>query len=315
MRKIILDTDIGDDIDDALALALVLNSPELELVGITTVFLNSIRRAKLAARVLKTYGKTSVPICAGIDWPLIEPKQPLITEISGRSTASLDRNGRFVPCQFLPDMEDEQISRSDAVRFIVEAAHAAPGQIELVCIGPLTNAAVAIALDRELVTLLSGITLMGGMISEQVAEWNMRCDPEAASIVFGSGAKVRCVGLDVTLRCALENAEVDRIRRVGSEATNLIGTLVDRWLATYRTPRPILHDPLAVATLIEPGIVTWEQRFVRVGLCGAGRGAILSRKNAPSSAIDGIKAVLVASDVQREPFMKLFLERLSRGTR
>jgi inosine-uridine nucleoside N-ribohydrolase len=312
MRKVILDTDIGDDIDDALALALIVNSAELELVGVTTVFLHAVRRAKLAARVLRTYNRADVPVYAGVDLPLLQDEQPLIREISGKSNRSRDAHGGFVPCQFMDDMENETVANRDAVSFIIEAAHAAPGQIELICIGPLTNAAIAIRLDRRLPKLLSGITLMGGMFSEQIPEWNIRCDPEAASIVLSSGANIRCIGLDVTLRCRLELMEIERMRHIGSDATSLIGELVDRWLATYRAECPLLHDPLAVATLIDPSLVACERRYISVDLVGPARGATLARRTAPKEPANGWAAAEVAVDVQRDLFMKLFLERVTR---
>jgi purine nucleosidase len=310
MKKLILDTDIGDDIDDALALALIMCSPDLQLLGVTTVFLNAERRAQLARRVLRTYGGDDIPVHAGLDAPVLHPDVSLIREISGRSTKTHDARGAYIPCQFLDDMEEERGFQRDAVRFIIDTARALPGQVELVCIGAMTNAAVAIRTDPALPGLLSGITLMGGMFSEQFPEWNIRCDPEAAAIVLSSGANIHCVGLDVTLRCRLEIADVERIRKIGSDATSLLGELVDRWLATYNAGAPLLHDPLAVSTLADSSLVTFEPRFVAVGLEGPARGVTLSRRAAPKEQ-PAWGPAQVAVDLRREAFMKLFLDRVT----
>jgi len=312
MRTIILDTDIGDDIDDALALALIVNSPELELAGVTTVFLNAVRRGKLAARLLGTYGRRDVTVHAGLDVPLVQDAAPLLQEISGRAGSRLDARGEYVPCQFLDDMESEREPGRDAVAFIVDAARASPGRIELVCIGALTNAAIALRMEPRLPRLLSGITLMGGMFGEQLPEWNIRCDPEAARIVFTSGARLRCVGLDVTLRCRLEHVEVERLRRAGSDAAGLLGTLVDRWLANYHVEQPILHDPLAVSTLLDDDVVKFERRLVTVGLEGPARGVTLSRRPAKGGPVSGWREAEIAVDVQRERFTGIFLDRVAR---
>jgi purine nucleosidase/pyrimidine-specific ribonucleoside hydrolase len=311
MRKLILDTDIGDDIDDALALALIMCSPDLQLLGVTTVFLNAERRAKLARRILRAYGRDDVPVHAGLDLPVLHQDESLIKEISGRSTRSHDEHGAYIPCQFLDDMEHESAFNRDAVRFIIDTAHALPGQVELVCIGAMTNAAMAIRVDPALPRLLSGITVMGGMFSEQLPEWNIRCDPEAAAIVLSSGADIHCVGLDVTLRCRLEIKDVERIKKIGSSATSLIGELVDRWLATYQAECPLLHDPLAVSTLIDPSIVTFESRHVAVGLEGPARSVTLARRSPPRESANAWGAAHIAVDLRRDFFMKLFLDRVT----
>jgi purine nucleosidase len=198
---ILLDTDIGDDIDDALALTVVLNSPELELVGVTTVFRDAPRRAILARQLLDMGGRGDVPAVAGCSEPLF----PSWDKFPG---------GKSLGRQF--EALDDSLQWTDtnrAVEFIIDKVRdfASRGErLTLVPIGALTNLALAFLWAPDIIPQCR-VVLMGGKwgskFAEPDAEWNILCDPEAAALVFRSGVDLTMVGLDVTMQCVLSPEE------------------------------------------------------------------------------------------------------------
>ncbi len=324
MERIILDTDIGDDIDDAFALTLAVRSPELSLAGVTTVFRNAERRARLALKLLSTLGVSGAPVLAGCDNPFVESFR-----VQERDT--WDPQGRFVPCQYAMEYDGIALpSEEHAVDFIIRTVREQPGQIVLVTIGPLTNVGMALRKAPEIASRIKSITMMGGWRSENAPEWNILCDPEAAWIVFTAGVPITMVGLDVTLRCSLSTQEVERLRQAGSEGLGLLYEMTQKWIAHSGAHNPILHDPLAVATLIDESVVRFEPRLVQVALEGAQRGCTLTRtpplgrgSTPPELSQDRHSAkgmpeqpaVRVASMVEAARFKSLFLERILKASR
>ena len=251
---IILDTDIGDDIDDALALAVILNSPELELLGVTTVFRNAPRRAILAQQILKLYRRTDVPVAAGISNPLLVPNDGQL----GEQFKVLEEDN-------IADTLEEPIGH--AVDFLVSQMQndkwTPENPLLIAPIGPLTNIAVALARESELIAR-ARLVLMGGYWNEKLAydEWNIKCDPEAAAMVFHSGIQIDMVGLDVTLQCKLSSQQIERI----AAKQPLLGRLMQKW--TQNGAPITLHDPLAILTLLDESVVKWEEKRIAVQLCG-----------------------------------------------
>ena len=195
--KLILDTDIGSDIDDAVCLAYLLAQPECELLGITTVSGEAERRAALADALCKVAGK-EIPIYPGVEAPLLaEQRQPHAPQ-----AAALAR---------WPHRAD--YPHGEAIEFLRRTIRAHPGEITLLTIGPLTNAALLFAVDPEIPSLLRRLVMMGGIFTdghpEIKAEWNALCDPHATAMVFrASLPEVRAIGLDVTLQVTMPAAEV-----------------------------------------------------------------------------------------------------------
>lgn len=299
MEKIILDTDIGDDIDDAFALALAVRSPEIELVGVTTVFRGSAARARMAKALLRTYERTDIPVYAGMDIPFIQ-------ELPVRPEDRVNEKGEFLPCQYEADMDLEQYETLHAVDYLIQRIHGAPGEITLVPIGPLTNIAAAIRRAPEIVQEVKGITLMGGYFHEDIPEWNIFCDPEAARIVFTSGISIRAVGLDVTLKCRMTPEMLDRLESMDEQPANLLNRLTKRWLKATGNDAPVLHDPLTVGTLLCPDFVKFEQVPVQVGLEKEVRARTLIREEAgPGTAV-----IEAAAKVDQEAYLKFFMERV-----
>lgn len=289
-QSIILDTDIGDDIDDALALAVILNSPELKLRGVTTVFKNAPRRAALARHLLQTFGRGKIPVAAGCSKPLLQPFEPQLGE------------------QFQVLQNDVWNETGHAVDFIIQAARVQDepdrdNLLTLVPIGPLTNIAVALAREPELIPRVR-IVLMGGQWSRPGTEWNILCDPEAAAIVFNSGAEISMIGLDVTLRCKLEAAHIKTIAQKSTAQSKLLSEMIKLWQGDAGHA-PVLHDPLAVLTLFDD-CVAFEDKRIEVALCGQERGRTIAAEGEPNAR--------VAVDVDAPRAVEAFMSRVLDGS-
>lgn len=253
---VLLDTDIGSDIDDAVALAYLLAQPRCELMGITTVSGEPHRRAALARAVCQAAGRGDVPVHVGLETPLLAaPLQPRAPQAEVLSADALT----------------EFENRPTAVDFLRETIRARPGEISLLAIGPLTNLGVLFALDPELPTLLKQLVLMGGAFWTRAAghtgatgaEWNLRCDPHAAALVFRAPVPiVKVVGLDVTSQCCLPSAEVRQKFASAGPALTLVSEMAEVWFRDR--PEITFHDPLAAALIFEPGLCGLARRTVRV---------------------------------------------------
>jgi len=293
--KIILDTDIGDDIDDALALAYA-QLCGAKLLGVTTVFRNARRRAQMASALLHALGAEDVPVRAGVDLPFVQP-------LPRWNCDAFTAENEFIPCQYLPEMQDESVSSQHAVDFILETVAANPGEITLVPIGPLTNIAMAIRKAPDVMAKLRGITLMGGCFQRPQAEWNILCDPEAAHIVFSSGIPLRAVGIDLTERCRVDSSFRETLQTQTSPAAKLLHGFVTGWRKNAPNDEPILHDPLAVATLFSDRFVRFAAKPIRVDLDDA-RGQTLATDSDSGTAAE------IGVDVDEKAFLQDFCEKL-----
>ena len=252
MVKILLDTDIGSDIDDALALAYLLRQPRCELLGITTVSGQPDLRASLCSALCRNAGKPDIPIHVGIDKPLlISQKQPEASQaraLGPWSHADFD-------------------ARCTAIEFLRETIRANPGEVTLLAIGPQTNVGALFAIDPEIPALLKSLVFMAGsFLRENKGEWNVLCDPHASAIAYGVGDRPRparhvSFGLDVTLRVQLEREEARaKFRSVSALAP--VADFAEIWLE--RSERVTFHDPLAAACVFEPDICTYRDGEVTV---------------------------------------------------
>jgi inosine-uridine nucleoside N-ribohydrolase len=288
---ILIDTDIGDDIDDALALALAVNSPEVEVRAVTTVFGPVACRTKLALKLLSTYGRSEIPVGTGRSAPLFGP-EPKITP----NQAVVLQEGEKLP-EPSPLAADELILRTAAD---------AGGQLTIITIGAMTNLAVALLRDPSLARR-ARLVVMGGVAGTPMAEWNILCDPEAARVCFQSGIPLTMVGLDVTLQCRMSREDVEAVGRRGTPASALLERMIDAWAgpgdpATRRTP--ILHDPLAVAVAFRPELCARQARRVLVETRGEfTRAFTLASQSEPTNAE-------VCLGVDAPGFLRLFMERM-----
>jgi purine nucleosidase len=289
LTRIILDTDLamgapGADIDDGFALALALADPGVVVDLVTTVGGNSdvVTSTRLTADLLRLLRREDVPVVQGA------PAEP---------TAA------------------EEIAR----RVLAE-----PGQLTVVAIGPLTNVAGALAMDASVAGAVREVVAMGGVYLEQTnvaampGEYNFWCDPDAAQAVMESGVQLRLVGLDVTRRVRLTRADADAIAELGAFG-RLAGEATKDWIAFQERVKPreeleqgscALHDPLAVAVVTRPDLVTWRDAHVAVETEGRfTRGVavadLLMWQDPPSPNCR------IATEVDAEAFLALFHERIA----
>ena len=286
--KLILDTDIGDDIDDAFALAFALNHEALDLVGVTTVFKHTQARAHQVSKYFDTMGVHHIPVCAGIGKPF---KQPIQYFEKDRV-----QNGVVLPPQYEPAYEAYPISNESAIDFIIRQAEIFKGELVIVPIGPLTNIAHALLKAPHIKPYIQKIVLMGGWFKNPEPEWNILCDPEAADVVLKSGIPIYCVGLDVTLQCTLEKNDLDLVHNHPSAQSQLLSTWFKCWVNHFHFEKSVMHDPLAVATLVSD-VCQFELKSVVVDLENK-RGAIYEDPKGAS--------VYVATKVDRDAFYQLF---------
>lgn len=285
--KLLIDTDIGGDVDDALALALALNSPEIDVVAITTVYLANEWRANLTRNMLKIYGREDIPVSTGAEKPLIGWWDENRIPSSARDFGVIDK--RPLPC---------------ACDYIIETVEKY-GQLTIAAIGPLTNVALAIAKAPYIIPNIR-LVIMGGQLTKAHPEWNIACDPEAARIVLESGADITMVGLDVTNRCTFTRDDIEYVKQTGNPRTELLGEMLDTFCEKFGF-LPVLHDPLAVSCLIWDDIIKFEDKKILVETAGNHtRGVTVDCDWGEGYPVRG------AVDVKPEEFKKRLLKRIAR---
>jgi inosine-uridine nucleoside N-ribohydrolase len=289
-----------------MAILLALASPEVDVLGITTVHGNQTldKTTANALRVLELAGRADVPVAAGAERPLI--REPAIArEVHGDS--GLDGPD-------LPDATGAPVAEH-AVDFLASRLLESPRPVTLVAVGPLTNVALLLAHHPRAAERLERIVLMGGAIAEgnvtPAAEFNVWVDPEAAARVFAAGLDVTMVGLDVTHKALLTAAHADRLRaagRVGAFTADLHGFFSRFHADVYRWDGAPVHDAVAMAHVIRAGIVRTERRNVEIDcaseLC-RGRTVVdlWQRTGRPENAHVGV-------DLDAEAFLDLLIERI-----
>jgi len=255
---IILDCDPG--IDDALAIAFATASPEIDLIGLTTVAGN-VELAKTTANALAVasfVGAKEVPVTPGSAAPLLRPaiRAGHVHGDSGLGGAVLPPAARTA--------ED-----GHAIDFIIDTVGAAPGEITLVATGPLTNIALALRREPRLATWVRDFVIMGGSASRgnvnHAAEFNIWADPEAAAIVFGAGWTVRMIGLDVTLLARATIAVQERMHSLGSLGSQLLLPAISLYRdSNDTTGEPPVHDVCAIVSIADPSVFGYTPALVQV---------------------------------------------------
>jgi purine nucleosidase len=299
MPRIILDTDIGTDVDDILALGLALRSPEISLAAVTVVYGDVDLRARMVARTLALADAAAVPLGRGIGQPLLRQR--------GVYWAGHEGVGLLTGDEPTPAMPH-------AVDLIVRTVRAEPGGITLVPIGPLTNLAAAVIMDAGIVPLVREVVMMGGVVGRGAAytlppiEHNISCDPEAAAIVFEAGWPITMVGLDVTTRVNLRRDHLARLTQRGDPFTTMLADQAARYMDHRGRAFTPLHDPLAMATLIEPALVQTRPMHVAVELHGAQTAGMTVAR--PPTAEQSANA-RVALDVDADRAIDVLLSRLT----
>ena len=252
-RKIIIDTDVGDDFDDAFALALAARSPEFDILGVVTVFKDVTTRCKEARAVLDAAGRSDIKVYKGNSRPI---KQ---TEMLKKP---IDFNQKL--WSYIDDCEKYQDDFADGEEFYVKTLEQAKEPITIITLGAMTNVGKVLKARPDLAEKIDEIVVMGGAYDYNYSEYNFLCDPEAADIIM-SDARIRkvLVGLDVTFDCHLDAADLKRLAEYGDPLTDVLTRVLNG-----KNDMIYLHDPLAVYCAIDKSKVTFKEDSFKVETTG-----------------------------------------------
>jgi inosine-uridine nucleoside N-ribohydrolase len=319
-QSVIIDTDPG--VDDAMAILLALNSPELKVEALTVVAGNVDSRQGLenALKIVSLANRCDIPVARGAYHPL---NQKLITAQywhgkNGLADVELPASTCKADSQFGPDL-------------IIDTVHKYPHEVTLIPVGPLTNIALAVSKDPSIIGLVKDVVIMGGSISggnvDGAAEANIYNDPEAASIVFNAGWMVTMIGSDVGERTIITRKHLAALQSQHGPESDFVTKLADFYLTRSEKSGyqgAAMYDPLAVATVIDPTLVTLKDMHVDVETKGEfTRGETVANRmgydednvlHGDHYEIDGLTPlkpnarVCLASDAER--FLSMFISRI-----
>lgn len=277
---ILLDTDIGTDSDDAVALALALASPEIDLIAVTTVSGDTRLRAQIARRLLDLGGRTGVPVYAGCTVPRTPPPRQRGRHRGGPEFAwfGYEGDGIIDPNSARPIPEEHAIHA--LIRLLRQH-----DDLEVVAIGPLTNIASALIQAPDLAQRIKRLTIMGGYIRHvacgggvisPMVDYNLRIDPESTRIVLTSDIPMQLVPTDVTVQVWMTEAQLRELEQSNSELLHCTARNIRHWspiqqkifttLGARMSPDNVgfLHDPLALACVIDPSLCTFEDLHIEL---------------------------------------------------
>lgn len=289
---VILDTDIGDDIDDALALSLALQSPELDVRAVCTSWHLGQKRADLTWKILKLFNRTDIPVGIGSEVAMVAEK-------NGATVRQADALGGT---EAAPDA-----ARQNGIELTIKTILGHPGKITWLAYGPATNLGIILRAEPKVREKIERIVLMNGVFFRNGVEYNTRCDPEASHIVYSSGIPVVAVGLDVTMQCRLSMDDLARIASSPMPTVRFLDKIIKIWQNGNPEARPVLHDPLSIAVTFDPSLVKLTRGRVIVDLRGDPRltyGMTLFRE-------DKAGTVEVAREVDSARFVNLFMQRVT----
>ena len=306
--RIILDTDPGAD--DALAIMLMLASPEIKLEAITTVHGNVTldKTTRNALALLEFLNANHIPVAKGCTVPLVKPPHQAQGEVVHGSSGMGRTN--------LPEPKTQPI-KAHAVDYLIERLLAEPKELTLFAIGPLTNVALAIRQEPKFAECVKELVIMGGAVRSggnmsPLAEFNISEDPHAAHVVFNSGIPITLIPLDATYKCLLTHADIERLLKINSPVPRFIRDVMADYMAFYSQYEGFagcaLHDPLTVAALVAPELLHVEEHYVDVDISG---GVSIGKTYADFMKVMKKPAnVKVALDVRGREFVELFIERM-----
>jgi inosine-uridine nucleoside N-ribohydrolase len=326
--RLVIDTDPGNgvpgaDIDDGLALALALRSPEVSVEAVTVVAGNvDVERAlQCALEVLDAAGAGAVPVHRGAATPLVQDPAAWRRRLDARHD---DPRAQALWRDVARTPSARPADDTPAARALVEIVDRSPGEITVLAVGPLTNVATAVLLDPAWPEKVRRLVVMGGAfdVPNLLHELNFAYDPEATHIVLASAAPMLIVPLDVTLRTSMRMADVDRLQRAGTPLAAYLAQTVRPWVAWlgerfHRDGCP-LHDPLALAALVDPSVITRRVASVGMELRGTlTRGRVVAWDPGDDELLDAgldlpaTRPVQIAGGVDGSRFMDLLLGRLA----
>ena len=326
--KVIFDTDfLVPPQDDGLALALALKSPELKILGVTTVAGNGEihKETADALRELEIAGRTDIPVYMGAVRPLMHEKSEWATTVHGKwwsDEAPAPPPGGFAKIQ---------AAKGSAIDFIVRTVNENPGQVIIIAIGPLTNIAMAIRQDPAFAKNVKQINIMGGSIGmldggagnvTPNAEFNFWVDPEAAQVVLRSGIPVNLTPLNVTRKTDFSDDYLKQTIAIDNPLTDLIKDRMSQMSGrgTTRTPPPNpgvsrggrqMFDELTVATVIDPTLVKSRSLYVDLDISHGPDYGVSVGGAKPWEGGEDAKPISVQYDVDNDRFMEMFVKRLT----
>lgn len=281
-----IDTDIGTDIDDALAIAFAVSREEFNIVGISVVDSFSERRLKTLQALLKGIRRDDIPVFKGWEDPILKKQDIELAKLNYEADSKEKYSGKV---------------GDNAPLAILEAIRNLDGDLVLLTIGKMTNAAIAYLSEPKTFKKLKRFVAMAGCFNSPRVEYNVMRDPYSAEIILESGIKPLFVGLDVTLRCQLNKEELEKI----SKNIPVLSALINEFIKNveWAKEKIVLHDPLACAVVLREDLVRKEERKVAVDL-EKNKGMMVSE--------DGEKNSEVCVDVKEEEFVKFFIESIEK---
>nr|XP_048332034.1 probable uridine nucleosidase 2 [Ziziphus jujuba var. spinosa] len=313
-KKIIIDTDPG--IDDTMAIFVALRSPEVEVIGLTTIYGNvyTTLATRNALHLLEVAERTDIPVAEG--------SHVTITKGTKLRIADFVHGADGLGNQNFPTPKGKPIELS-AASFLVQQANLYRGQVTVVALGPLTNIALAIQLDPEFSRNIGQIVVLGGAFAvngnvNPAAEANIFGDPDAADIVFTSGADVLAVGINVTHQVIMTDTDREELASSKGKFAQYLSKILEVYFSyhhdAYSTRGVYLHDPTALLAAVNPSLITYTEGVVRVQTSGITRGlTILYNKQKRFEEVtewSNKPSVKVAVTVDAPTVVKLIMERL-----
>lgn len=307
--RIIIDTDPG--VDDALTFLLALASPEIQLEALTTVQgnVNIEKATRNALSVLELAQASHIPVAQGCSHPMLKSPHNAGEDVHGFSGMG---NAE------LPEPACKPVE-THAIDFLIEKFLAEPNEISLFAIGPLTNIALAIRKEPRITKAIKELVIMGGAIRQggnitPLAEFNIYEDPHAAHVVFHSGIPITLIPLDATFKCLLTVDDIERLNRIDSPIARFIRDATSVYMTFYQHYEGFngcaLHDPLTLAAVIAPDLLTLEEHYVDVDISGGvSTGKTFADFMKVSKQPPNMK---VALDVKGREFVELFIKRMER---
>lgn len=297
-KKIFLDTDIGDDIDDALALIMLLKM-KVEIVGISTVFKNTDLRARLANKIVKMMDK-QIPVYKGYAQPY---------------AYRVDDQASF--CQFSEDLLSDEYrpindNEEEAIDAMIDSCYRYGKDLIIVAIGPATNLARAVQKDKEAFKKIDKIITMGGCFFEQFVEYNAAMDPEAYDILMREDLNIHFIGGDVTWQVQLNDEQTKKVLEFYDDTINgYCASSIRMWKKTCWF-NPVLHDPLAVYYAMDSSICQMTKIWSEIEINGTiTRGLTVNRDHFLKyleHPLEGKHRILVANSVDVQRFNQLFIK-------
>jgi purine nucleosidase len=290
-EKIIIDTDIGDDIDDAFAVGLALSSPEFEVLGFSASFGDTVTRTKMLDRMLGELGRGDIPVAMGT---------PASVNLGAFTQRRYAEGGNFA-----------RASHPGSVDFVLDQARKYPGQVTLVAIGPLPNIGAMIDKDPAAFRKLKLVVIMGGNIGTLVdpygvaapiaphPEWNIKNDIASAQKLFTASVPLIVMPLDSTVNLKLQEVARTALFAHGTMLTNILAGLYYEWSAATRAATPTLYDPMTLASLLDPSLCPLTPMHIRVDDAGN----TLAEAGAPNAQI------CLHSDA--DAFLRFYVKRVA----